>query len=793
MSVIVWDRGHWVPEGDPEADYRSGHLKFTLKGKKLRGGFSLVRMHGRRNNDKKDKADNWLLLKQHDKEADEDGEVLVRDRPESVISGLTVETIAPAARAGASRRASKASPRKARPTTTKKPPPLTRSAKPLGTAKLPLKLPPELATLVDTVPAGPEWLHEIKFDGYRLIARIDGKHHIKLLTRRGEDWSARFPWLIAALRARFPVTTAIVDGELVHLGADGVTRSADLQRALSEQQHDALVYFAFDLLHVQGLDLCPLPLEQRKQALAELLPLEARPGRVRLTEHIVGHGEPLFTRACRLGLEGVISKRRAAPYRSGRFRDWLKVKCGKRQEVVIGGFNPARSGGRQIGALLVGVYNDVGELVYAGKVGSGFDFAGASELRARLEQRKTTKNPFTRPPPGLAHTHFVRPELVAEVSFSNWTTDGRMRHPVFEGIREDKRPAEVHRERPLPLTAAITDDSDDKHAEPDKSAEPDKPAKTAPRPRKVPMKKAKPAVSVLGIPLSHPDRVLFPADDITKRELAEYYAATAEWMLPWVAGRALSVVRCPDNIDKQCFFQKHMHHELPPGVHTADLDDGGAEAPYLYIKDARGLVGLTQVGAVELHIWGSTVARPDAPDRVVIDLDPDDAVPWNRVKETALAVRGRLADLELVSFLKTTGGKGLHVVLPVTPGKQTWDQVKSFARGIALEFTRAAPKLFTATATKASRTGKIYIDYLRNYRGSTSVAPYSVRARPGAPVSVPLDWDELGDLPSSQRYNLKNLAARLSTRARNNDPWRELSRVKQLLTASVLREVGERR
>lgn len=987
-SVVVWDRGNWFPEGDAGADYRRGHLKFRLEGEKLHGGFSLVRMHGR------GEADNWLLLKQDDEHVDEDGERLVRDRPESVISRRTVEEVAadpdkmwrsnrggrkggeqtlspaerkanarkprdppaapetasaglsdediarkrvglpplaPAARKttkktskAATKTASKATSKAAAGTSTGKaaskatgksaarstgktaskstskaaakstgntaskaagkaaskstsktankstsrsagntaskaagkttskstgksagkaaskaagkaagkstskaatartktaskapgkttsktagrartrsaakktstrrapaadePGPAVRATRPAtprgATAPLPSQLSPELATLVDAVPTGTDWVHEIKYDGYRLVARLDGDD-VRLLTRRGEDWSARFPWLSGALRARISASTAIVDGELVHLGADGVTRFGELQRALSEERHGSLVYFAFDLLHLDGVDLRPLPLERRKEALAGLLPVERKPGRVRLSEHILGLGDPLFKRACRLGLEGVISKRRDAPYRSGRHRDWLKIKCGKRQEMVVGGFTPARSGTREIGSLLLGVYDDAGKLVYSGKVGSGFDFAGAARLRARLEQLRTRDNPFSKVPPGFGRSSFVRPEVVVEISFTDWTSDGRMRHPVFEGLREDKRARDVRREQAVAVEA-VEDD------------EPPKPAKAPPAQPTSRLRKAAPkpparggaTVEVLGVKISHPDRVLYPADGITKRDIAEYYERTAEWVLPWLVGRPISVVRCPDTIDKPCFFQKHIHHELPPGVRTADLDGEGGDAPFLYIESAQGLVGMTQVGTLELHIWGSTVRRPEDPDRIIIDLDPDAAVPWARVKETALAVRARLADLDLVSFLKTTGGKGLHVVVPLTPGKQDWDQVKAFARGIALEFARAAPDLFTATATRAGRGGKIYMDYLRNYRGSTSVAPYSTRARPGAPVSVPLRWDELAALETSQKYTVKNLAARLS--ALRSDPWKDLPKTKQFLRAEVLREV----
>ncbi|HEY0133812.1 MAG TPA: DNA ligase D [Nannocystis sp.] len=915
-SVVVWDRGHWFPEGDPENDYKRGNLKFRLDGEKCQGSFALVRMHGPRSDDGK----NWLLLKHADEHASEDGELLVRDKPESVQTGRTVEEVAAAPdkawhsnRGGqkggekvlsaaeskslaikpkatkkpavaaeeldpeevARRRlglAPRAAARTAKPakktaakkvtrtaakkatakkvtkaatakkatakkvtkatttkkaaakkvtkaTTTKKaaakktaakkvakatgkasakkaakrisraaeePAPPVRATPPrgrLGESHLPEKIAPELATLVEAVPPGPEWLHEVKYDGYRLVARIDGDH-VALLTRGGEDWSAKFPWLVAALKTRVDVAQAILDGELVHLGSDGVTRFGELQKALSEDRHESLVYFVFDVLHLQGLDLRDLPLDQRKQALADLLPPEKKSGRVRLSEHIVGQGEPLITRACKIGLEGVISKRRDAPYKSGRHRDWLKIKCGKRQEVVVGGFTPARSGNRDIGSLLLGLYDEAGNFIYCGKVGSGFDFSGATKLRARLDKLVTRQSPFSKMPPGFSRNTFVRPEIVVEVSFTDWTEDGRMRHPVFEGVREDKPAKTIRRETSMPVAKAVAAVSAPAPATATKAA-----AKQVlvSKPASSPSKRRGEESEVLGVRVSHPSRVLYPADGITKGEIAEYYAATAGWMMPYTGHRPISVVRCPDNIEKPCFFQKHIHHEMPPGVATADLDGEGGDAPFIYVDTAQGLVGLTQVGTLEVHIWGSTIERPEDPDRIIIDLDPDEKVPWARVKETAAAVRTRLEDLGLTSFLKTTGGKGLHVVAPLTPGKQDWDTVKAFTHGIALEFARAAPDLFTATATKAKRTGRIYIDYLRNYRGSTSVAPYSTRSRPGAPVSVPLRWDELAALESSYKYTIRNLAARL--KSLKADPWKDMLKTKQHLKPEVLRAV----
>ncbi len=920
-SVVVWDHGTWHPEGEAAAadQYAHGNLKFRLEGEKCHGSYALVRMHGPRSADGK----NWLLLKHADEYADDDGERLVRDQPESVQTGRTVEQVAaapdkvwrsnrggqkggektlsaqerhdlakpvvhekpaattedandediarkrlglaPRAAARTTARTKKASKtaskttgkaaakktsttakkvgkavaKKVATTSAKKvaktaaktgktsakktgktsakastaakkpaakksirtagrasarqpakraskarsadePAPVVHAAPRrarLGQARLPAKIDLELATLVEAVPPGAEWLHEVKYDGYRLLTRIEGDT-VALVTRGGQDWSPRFPWLVEALRARVDVDMAVLDGELVHLGADGITRFGELQKALSEDRHDALVYFVFDVLHLQGLDLRSLPLDQRKQALHDLLPPERKPGRVRLSEHIVGQGEPMLLHACKIGLEGVISKRRDALYKAGRHRDWLKIKCGKRQEVVVGGFTAARSGSRDIGALLLGLYDDSGKFVYCGKVGSGFDEAGATTLRARLDALATRQSPFSKMPPGFSRNTFVRPEVVVEISFTDWTSDGRMRHPVFEGVREDKAARDIRREKVVPVATAVATAKAEAPAAPRRAAHPDKPVRPATRKRSG-------DAEVIGVRISHPDRVLYPADGIRKRDIAEYYAATAEWLLPHMRHRPLSVVRCPDTIDKPTFFQKHIHHELPPGVATADLDGAGGDAPFIYVEDAQGLVGLTQVGTLELHVWGSTIERPDDPDRFIIDLDPDEAVPWSRVKETAAAVRARLQDLELDSFLKTTGGKGLHVVVPLTPGHQDWDQVKNFTRGIALEFAKAAPDLFIATATKARRTGKIYIDYLRNSRGATSVAPYSTRARPGAPVSVPLRWDELAALESSTKYNIHNLAARL--KSLKADPWKDLAKTRQFLKPAVLR------
>ncbi|MCY1056687.1 DNA ligase D [Nannocystis sp. SCPEA4] len=819
-AVVLWDRGRWYPDGDPHAGYRAGKLKFHLEGDKLHGGYTLVRMHGRRDDD----HDNWLLIKEDDEDASDDGEALVRDRPESVISGRTVEQIAAgepapkkkstarktatnkkaaakkatnkkAAKKTANKKAAKTATNKtaaAKKTTNKKAaakkatnkktarkqaandtrrvvaaatrkPPTGRAKKsakkktaakkkstPADDRPLPARIPPQLATLVDKVPGDDAWCHEIKFDGYRLLVRIDGDD-IRLITRGDQDWTERLAPLAKALKQRLGDHRALVDGELVHVDDDGLTRFGPLQAALAEERTGELVFYAFDLLDLDGHDLRQLPLAQRKELLAELLPPEDAPGRVRLSEHIVGGGAELLARACALGLEGILAKRLDAPYRSGRTRDWLKIKCGRRQEVVVGGYATARSGSRALGALLVGVFDDAGELRYAGKVGTGFDFAEAARLKKLLSERAAPRSPFEgRLPAGLGDIHFVRPDLVVEVRYGEWTGDDRLRHAVYEGVREDKKPKQVRRELPADAPASG-------------------------------------AVEVLGVPLSNPGRILFPDDKITKRDLAEYYEKIHEWMLPHVAERPLSLVRCPDGIGKPCFFQRHMRHDMPAGVEPIEIGDPD-EPAYVYIRDERGLVGLAQIGALELHAWGATVAAPDGPDRMVLDLDPAEDVPWDMVKGAARAMRERLAQLDLDSFLKTTGGKGLHVVVPLTAGRQTWAEVKGFARALAREFTLADPEHFIDVASKHKRRGKIYIDYLRNDRGATSIAPYSPRARAGAPVSAPLRWTELARLSDPQAYDLTTIVTRLA--ALKSDPWHDLPGTRQSLTAVRMRAVG---
>ncbi len=748
-TVVLWDRGRWRPQGDAGKDLAAGKLKFELEGEKLSGGWNLVRLRGREGEDGRT---NWLLIKEDDEQArpHSQGDVL-EERPESVISGRSIDEVAARRdRVWRSGRAEKTKPARA--------PAKAKSGHKARVGAAPeLPSEPQLATLVDEPPRGEEWLHEIKLDGYRVLARWDGERP-QLFTRHALDWTDRFPAVAAAL-TKLPAESALLDGEIVALTADGKPSFQALQRALREGKGE-LTYFVFDLLHLDGRDLAVQPLRERKARLASLL-AKARGTTLRYSDHVEGRGLDFHRSACKLGLEGMVSKRADAPYRPGRSRDWLKIKCGRRQEAVIGGFSEPSGTRSGLGALLLGVMEG-GKLRYAGKVGTGFDAATLRDLRARLGKLERAKPPFDPAPPRaeVRGAHWVQPRLVAEVSFAEWTEDGRMRQASFQGLREDKKPAEVRREEPA-------------------EAAPPPPAK--PRPA-ASGKKAKAGRGrgdgPAGVALTHPDRVLYPEQGLTKLDLARYYEKVADWVLPHVAGRPLSVVRCPDGSTGQCFYQKHPHQgATSPLLSVPIREDDGDEAPYLYIEDLAGLVTLVQIGALEIHPWGSRVAAVETPDRLVLDLDPDPKLPWATLVAAARLVRDRLAEHGLESWVKTTGGKGLHVCAPLS-GKTSWDDLRAFAREIAEGLAREAPERFLSKASKAARAGKIFVDWLRNGRGATAVAPYSTRARAGATVATPLTWEELGRARPG-RFTVETVPARLARLAR--DPWEGFSKARQKL------------
>ena len=756
-TVMIWDRGTWQPEGDPHEDLRKGHLSFTLDGEKLHGGWHLVRMHRRPG----EKRDNWLLIKHHDEYAREPGDKdILEQKSRSVVTGRSMDEIAKGAAnrkrkttgAQANKRAGKRTAaamaailRRTKKTMSsrKKAP-----ASPARRAALPNFVEPCLATLANKAPDGSNWIHEIKFDGYRIQARLD-RGKIKLLTRRGLDWTRKFPTIAEAV-GNLPVKTALIDGELVSEGADGISSFSLLQEDLKNGRHDRMVFYAFDLMHLDGEDLQPLPLTARKQALARLLAKAGRRVPLRLSESLTEPGPVLLKHACKMGLEGIVSKLTDAAYHSGRGRDWIKSKCSDRQELVVVGFAPSSVDAHTVGALVLGYY-ERGKLRYAGRTGTGFTHDVARELYRTLRPlvRSTSAlEPVPKEERGVRGPIWVEPKLVAEVDFHGWTHGDRVRQASFQGLREDKPAQQVVREVKALAANAVA------------------------AVKRSPLRNAK--ASVAGVALSHADRVYWDDAGISKRDLAEFYAQIWPWMRPHVVGRPIALLRCPAGTAGHCFFQKHAVAGLAT-EHLRLVPEKGDKI--LSIDDLAGLISLVQAGVLEIHTRGTTVDDRERGDRLVFDLDPGPGTGWKDVVAAAREVRERLARVKLKSFVKTTGGKGLHVVVPIKP--EPWDTVKTFCRAVAESLEQDAPERYVATASKSKRDKKIFIDYLRNSREATAVAPFSTRARAGAPVSTPIDWSELGSLMGANQYSVLNLPARL--KRLRQDPWANIGRLRQAL------------
>jgi len=777
-TVLLWDRGSWEPVGDPHEGYRAGNLKFVLKGEKLRGGWALVRIRGSRRGD--DSGRSWLLIKERDAEARSGRAAdIVELEPRSVLSGRTLEEIAAAAdrvwhsgrEGGKKATAVRKPPAALRPVPARRgrghAPVSVADVPGVRRAALPKFVPPQLATLVSQAPSGEGWLHEMKYDGYRILARLD-HGRVTLLSRNGRDWTDKFPTIAEAV-GHLPAERAMLDGEVAVLQPDGTTSFQALQNFLSGTGPGQLVYMVFDLLHLDGWDLTGARLEDRKAVLERLLASgNGKSGPVRYSDHVAGDGPAFFTHACRLGLEGTVAKRRDAPYRGARGTDWLKIKCVKRQEVVIGGYTDPEGSRIGIGALLVGVHEN-GRFVYAGKVGTGFDEKTLRALKKRLAPLEQKACPFAPCPTGVGRPHWVKPELVAEVSFSEWTADGRMRHPSFQGLREDKPATSVTRELPAAAVEEVVE-------MPGSSTRAAK-GKGRQRPGGASAKGPGDAV-VAGVRLTHADRVLYPAQKTTKRDLALFYESIADWILPHLQDRPTALVRCPEGVAKECFYQKHVGTWAPESLRRVKIREKTKVGEYLVVDSLPALVGLVQLGILEIHTWNSVVEHLERPDRVVFDLDPGPGVPWTRVIEGARLIRERLRALELESFVKTTGGKGLHVVVPLSPGP-TWDEGADFARKLAEGVAREDPRGYVSHMAKSARQGKIFIDYLRNVRGATSVAAYSTRAKAEAPVSVPLGWDELSPAIKSDHYTIANLPRHLA--GLKTDPWAKYWRTRQKL------------
>ena len=808
-TVMVWDQGTWQPQSgfeDVTAALRDGELKFEMDGTKMKGKWVLVRMASKPGSKWGNSSKpNWLLIKEHDDfERAPSAPVITEEAPNSAVTGRSLDQIATAedhvwnsketAKPGQAWFRQSAKPQTSKLDRSK----LKAQHKPAAAAitksiaaalhKLPKErqpdfLPPQLALEATEPPAMGDWLHELKLDGYRIQARKSGSARgsepaVALLTRKGLHWTHRMPAVAEAV-ARLPAESVTLDGEVVVLGADGNSSFADLQASFQEGAHHPLTYFVFDLLHLDGRDTRSLPLRERKRLLSALLPSDSEA--VRLSEDIAGDGAAIFRHACALHAEGIISKRADAPYRSTRSGDWLKSKCLREQEFVIGGFTLSTEGDDRIGSLLLGYYetakngkNDNKKFIYAGRTGTGFTQKLKRDLLARLSKLKL-KSPVFDAVPAAARRGavWVRPELVAQIRFATWTADSLVRQAAFLGLREDKPAAEVTREEATVAPKPKSSRPRGPHAS-HRAQEVLKAAKNAPK---------RSSSSINSVRLTHPEKVLDLQTGLTKRELAEYYIAVAPYMLPHIAGRPLSLVRCPDGAGKPCFFQKHMNSMLPPGIGSVQVPDKKTGIPEAYITldgpeaTPEALAGLAQMGVLEVHPWGSCNADLEHPDRLILDLDPDESLPWPTLAAAAAEVRKRLKILGLESFLKLTGGKGLHIVAPIEP-RLSWEELKAAAHNLVLAMERDQPDLYLSKMSKAARAGKIFLDYLRNERGATAVAPYSPRARLGVHVSLPLPWAALKKpaLPVFSVQDFSNWKERL-----RSDPWKAMPSTVQRL------------
>jgi bifunctional non-homologous end joining protein LigD len=862
---------------DIDAGLRDGALKFTLDGTKLHGKWTLIRMHdtpGGNGRWKNSGKPNWLLIKEHDDfERTPTDPCITDDSPNSAITGRSLDQIAAEEdhvwnsketakpgqawhrqtskpdnstleteqHTGNAKNSARAKPKVSSPiqknsvilSEASQPDrkaqtenPSSRqspiSSKKLSSTNAALKtclrepqpnfISPQLAIEATAPPATGDWLHELKLDGYRIQARKSGAD-IKLLTRKGLDWTHRMPAVAHAI-AVVASENATFDGEVVVLGPDGNSNFADLQASFQNNEAHPLTYFAFDLLHLDGHSTRDLPLRERKALLTKILPKEN--DILRLSEHIEGTGESVFHHACELHAEGILSKRADAPYRSARSRDWLKSKCLREQEFVVAGYTLSSDGDDRIGSLLLGYYapsEDSGAarpdsgtwagktsqppaytLIYAGRTGTGFTHKLKRDLLTQLKKISLSKPAFLSVPSDARRgAHWTKPELVAQVRFATWTAENLVRQAAFLGLREDKPAAEVTREQPTVApkpkqqaasktansgapTSSAVEQIDSKTSSKKSSYGPSAlksgPSTTSPGP-------PPPNPDPLPIRLTHPDKILDPESSLTKRQLADYYAAVAEYILPHIADRPLSLVRCPEGAGKPCFFQKHVNAMLPKGIGSVDVPDKKTGKPesYITLDHPAAFIGLAQMGVLEIHPWGSKNDDLEHPDRLILDLDPDESLSWITLCEAADDVRKRLKKAGLKSYLKLTGGKGLHIVAPIEP-TLTWPELKDAAHRFVLAMERSNPRLYLTKMTKSARAGKIYLDYLRNERGATAVAPFSPRARPGAHVSLPLPWSALKEKkrPIFSVHDFADWQSRL-----HSDPWNTMISTQQRL------------
>ena len=728
-KVIIWDKGTWQPLHDPEEGYRQGNLKFELSGQKLHGRWVLVRMKGHG-----EKQEPWLLIKEKDEIARPVEEFnVVEALPDSVAKVKS-------APAKALPKKSLAKPQAAQTDKSKLPADAIK-------ARLPATFKPQLATLVVNPPAhSEEWIYEIKFDGYRLLTRIDGKK-IQLFTRNGNDWTHKLTALANEIK-KLGLASGWLDGEIVVLNDQGIPDFQALQGAFDHATTQKITYYIFDVPFYGGFDLREVTLIERKEFLRTLVD-KSSSAAIRFSDTFTVSGHDVLNSACRLGLEGVIGKRKTSTYVSRRSADWIKLKCTQRQEFVIGGFTDPQGSRNSIGSLLLGVYDEKGELHYCGNVGTGFNSKTLADIKKKLDAVAGSDTPFAKNTGIDRKAHWVVPKLIAEVSFAEWTTAGHIRHSVFHGLRVDKKATEVRREK-----AAVLNN--------DKSG-------------------VVPSTFPGTLKVSHPDRVIDPSTHTTKMDLIQYYSRVASLMMEHLTARPVSLVRAPDGITGQLFFQKHMETATMPGIKQLDPALDPDHFALLTVAKPEGLLSAAQMNVIEFHTWNAVISNMLKPDRMTFDLDPGEGVTWSAMQEAATLVQTFLKQLQLNCFLKTTGGKGLHIVVPLKR-LYSWETIKDFSKAIVLHLAATLPKHFSAKSGPRNRVGKIYIDYLRNEFGATTAAAWSARSRPGLGVSVPVAWSELASLTSSAHWHVANIQSRLNI---GNEPWKEYSSSAQNLGAAM--------
>lgn len=768
-TVILWDNGTWEPEEDPREGLKKGSLKFTLQGQRLKGSWALVRLKPRPGESRK--RENWLLIKHRDKYASETT-IAVEKWDTSVESKRTVEQLARATDAKmykrAATRATKAHATKAKGKT---------AAKGAAAPKLPKCVPafvaPQLAQLHDAPPQGDNWLHEVKYDGYRIIA-VSHRDKVRLYTRNQLDWTKRYQRVATAL-ATLKLGDCTLDGELVALDHGGNASFARMQAA-GDDASIRLVYYVFDLLNEGGFDTRSLPLIERKVRLSVLLGKGSET--IRYSDHIMGDGDKVAASACWMQLEGVISKRADSKYTSGRGPMWIKSKCIGEDEFVIGGYRTSDKTGRAFRSLLLGEF-DKGKLVYRGRVGTGFSEDTFRALMPQLKKLQRKTSPFaSMPGDAKRQAIWVEPKIVAQVAYLETTPDGHLRHPSYLGLREDKQAKEVS-------VGSSSTSKQPMAAKTNKKAA--RTVRAAPKTAKALLGKAGPT-KVHGQRLTSPDKMLWPEAGLTKLDLATYFDEFGDRLLPFVKGRPLSIVRCPEGHEGECFFQKHHNPSTPDTIETVKIKEkDGGTADYLIIRNRAGILGAAQISGMELHVWGSREDSLEKPERMVFDLDPDEGLDFTHVKKAAVELRDVLDSIGLKSFPLLTGGKGVHVIVPIAR-TQDWDHVKSFCRGLAQKVAKASPGRYVAQASKAKRKGRIFLDWLRNERGSTAIAPFSPRRRPNAPVATPVSWAELPDFDDAAAFTITTLGKRLAKLRR--DPWKGYAQAsRQTLKSAAIKAV----